>query len=121
KHNEANGEENRDGTNNNYSSNHGIEGTGGSLDVLERRRDSVHALLSTLLLAQGTPMLLAGDEHGHSQHGNNNAYCQDNALTWLDWNQANSGLTAFTAALIHLRRCIPALTSNRWWQEGDDN
>ncbi|MGQ0390993.1 glycogen debranching protein GlgX [Raoultella ornithinolytica] len=121
KHNEANGEENRDGANNNYSSNHGIEGTGGSLDVLERRRDSVHALLSTLLLAQGTPMLLAGDEHGHSQHGNNNAYCQDNALTWLDWNQANSGLTAFTAALIHLRRCIPALTSNRWWQEGDGN
>lgn len=121
KHNEANGEENRYGTNNNYSSNHGIEGTGGSLDVLERRRDSVHALLSTLLLAQGTPMLLAGDEHGHSQHGNNNAYCQDNALTWLDWNQANSGLTAFTAALIHLRRCIPALTSNRWWQEGDGN
>ncbi|HGN9443024.1 TPA: glycogen debranching protein GlgX [Raoultella ornithinolytica] len=121
KHNEANGEENRDGTNNNYSSNHGIEGTGGSLDVLERRRDSVHALLSTLLLAQGTPMLLAGDEHGHSQHGNNNAYCQDNALTWLDWNQANSGLTAFTATLIHLRRCIPALTSNRWWQEGDGN
>ena len=121
KHNEANGEENRDGTNNNYSSNHGIEGTGGSLDVLERRRDSVHALLSTLLLAQGTPMLLAGDEHGHSQHGNNNAYCQDNALTWLDWNQANGGLTAFTAALIHLRRCIPALTSNRWWQEGDGN
>ena len=121
KHNEANGEENRDGTNNNYSSNHGIEGTGGSLDVLERRRDSVHALLSTLLVAQGTPMLLAGDEHGHSQHGNNNAYCQDNALTWLDWNQANSGLTAFTAALIHLRRCIPALTSNRWWQEGDGN
>ena len=121
KHNEANGEENRDGTNNNYSSNHGIEGTGGSLDVLERRRDSVHALLSTLLLAQGTPMLLAGDEHGHSQHGNNNAYCQDNALTWLDWNQANSGLPAFTAALIHLRRCIPALTSNHWWQEGDGN
>ena len=121
KHNEANGEEHRDGTNNNYSSNHGIEGTGGSLDVLERRRDSVHALLSTLLLAQGTPMLLAGDEHGHSQHGNNNAYCQDNALTWLDWNQANGGLTAFTAALIHLRRCIPALTSNHWWQEGDGN
>jgi glycogen operon protein len=85
--------------------------------VIERRRASVHAC-STLLLAQGTPMLLAGDEHGHSQHGNNNAYCQDNALTWLDWNQANSGLTAFTAALIHLRRCIPALTSNRWWQEG---
>jgi glycogen operon protein len=91
KHNEANGEENRDGTNNNYSNNHGIEGLEGSLAVIERRRASVHALLTTLLLAQGTPMLLAGDEHGHSQHGNNNAYCQDNALTWLDWNQANPG------------------------------
>ena len=74
-----------------------------------------------MLLAQGTPMLLAGDEQGHSQHGNNNAYCQDNALTWLDWRQANPGLTAFTAALIHLRRRIPALTRNRWWQEGDGN
>ncbi|MDU7373146.1 MAG: glycogen debranching protein GlgX, partial [Klebsiella michiganensis] len=68
KHNEANGEENRDGTNNNYSNNHGIEGLEGSLAVIERRRASVHALLATLLLAQGTPMLLAGDEHGHSQH-----------------------------------------------------
>ena len=81
KHNEANGEENRDGTNNNYSNNHGKEGLGGSLDLVERRRDSIHALLTTLLLSQGTPMLLAGDEHGHSQHGNNNAYCQDNQLT----------------------------------------
>lgn len=81
KHNEANGEENRDGTNNNHSFNHGIEGLGGSLDVIERRRASVHALLTTLLLSQGTPMLLAGDEHGHSQHGNNNAYCRDNTLT----------------------------------------
>lgn len=89
KHNEANGEENRDGTSNNYSDNHGKEGLGGTLDLIERRRDSIHALLTTLLLSQGTPMLLAGDEHGHSQHGNNNAYCQDNALTWLDWQQAN--------------------------------
>ncbi|MEL2304119.1 glycogen debranching enzyme, partial [Klebsiella pneumoniae] len=91
KHNEANGEENRDGTNNNYSNNHGKEGLGGSLDLVERRRDSIHALLTTLLLSQGTPMLLAGDEHGHTQHGNNNAYCQDNQLTWLDWSQASSG------------------------------
>lgn len=104
KHNEANGEENRDGTNNNHSFNHGIEGLGGSQDVIERRRASVHALLTTLLLSQGTPMLLAGDEQGHSQHGNNNAYCQDNPLTWLDWEQANSGLTHFTAALIQLRQ-----------------
>ncbi|HFN6648469.1 TPA: glycogen debranching enzyme, partial [Escherichia coli] len=80
-----------------------------------------HALLTTLLLSQGTPMLLAGDEHGHSQHGNNNAYCQDNQLTWLDWSQASSGLTAFTAALIHLRKRIPALMENRWWEEGDGN
>lgn len=109
KHNEANGEENRDGTSNNYSDNHGKEGLGGTLDLIERRRDSIHALLTTLLLSQGTPMLLAGDEHGHSQHGNNNAYCQDNALTWLDWQQANSGLTTFTAALIHLRRQIPSI------------
>ena len=121
KHNEANGEENRDGTNNNYSNNHGKEGLGGSLDLVERRRDSIHALLTTLLLSQGTPMLLAGDEHGHSQHGNNNAYCQDNQLTWLDWSQASSGLTAFTAALIHLRKRIPALMENRWWEEGDGN
>ncbi|WP_054177900.1 glycogen debranching protein GlgX [Trabulsiella odontotermitis] len=121
KHNEANGEENRDGTNNNHSNNHGIEGLGGSFDVTERRRTSVHALMTTLLLSQGTPMLLAGDEHGHSQHGNNNAYCQDNALTWLDWEKANSGLTAFTAALIHLRQRIPALIRDAWWQEGDGN
>ena len=121
KHNEANGEENRDGTNNNYSNNHGKEGLGGTLDLVERRRDSIHALLTTLLLSQGTPMLLAGDEHGHSQHGNNNAYCQDNQLTWLDWSQASSGLTAFTAALIHLRKRIPALAEDRWWEEGDGN
>lgn len=121
KHNEANGEENRDGTNNNYSNNHGKEGLGGTLDLVERRRDSIHALLTTLLLSQGTPMLLAGDEHGHSQHGNNNAYCQDNQLTWLDWSQASSGLTAFTAALIHLRKRIPALMENSWWEEGDGN
>lgn len=87
----------------------------------ERRRDSVHALLTTLLLSQGTPMLLAGDEQGHSQHGNNNAYCQDNALTWLDWRQANDGLITFTAALIALRQQIPALTLNVWWEEGDGN
>jgi glycogen operon protein len=121
KHNEANGEENRDGTGNNYSNNHGKEGLDVSHQVVERRRASVHGLLSTLLLAQGTPMLLAGDEHGHSQHGNNNAYCQDNALTWLDWDKASVWLTDFTAALIHLRQTIPALTLDCWWQEGDGN
>lgn len=121
KHNEANGEDNRDGSSNNFSYNHGSEGLKVSLNVIERRRLSVHALLTSLLLAQGTPMLLAGDEHGHSQHGNNNAYCQDNQLTWLDWQNNDSGLFEFTAALIHLRRRIPALQQDQWWQEGDGN
>jgi len=121
KHNEANGEDNHDGTSSNHSNNHGHEGIDGSLDVAERRRASLHALLTTLLLAQGTPMLLAGDEQGHSQHGNNNAYCQDNALTWLDWKQMDHGLVAFTAALIHLRQRIPALTRDAWWEESDGN
>ncbi|ATZ12996.1 glycogen debranching protein GlgX [Erwinia amylovora] len=121
KHNEANGEDNRDGSNNNYSYNHGVEGPHAPLLVIEYRRRSVHALLTTLLLAQGTPMLLAGDEHGHSQHGNNNAYCQDNLLAWLDWKHGDRGLFSFTAALIHLRRRIPALQQDGWWQEGDGN
>ena len=121
KHNQANGEDNRDGSNSNFSHNHGVEGLHASFDVIERRRRSAHALLTTLLLAQGTPMLLAGDERGHSQHGNNNAYCQDNALTWLDWREEESSLVDFTAALIRLRQQIPALTADRWWQEGDGN
>ncbi|SCC23609.1 glycogen debranching protein GlgX [Kosakonia oryziphila] len=119
KHNEANGEDNRDGTDNNHSNNHGHEGLGGSFDVVERRRTSVHALLTTLLLSQGTPMLMAGDELGHSQHGNNNAYCQDNVLTWLSWQHSDSWLMHFTATLIQLRQRIPALTRNVWWEEGD--
>ncbi|MFS2221783.1 glycogen debranching protein GlgX [Pantoea sp. B65] len=121
KHNEANGEDNNDGSNSNFSHNHGSEGLKVSLNIVERRRRSVHGLLTTLLLAQGTPMLLAGDEHGHSQHGNNNAYCQDNQLTWLDWQNNDPGLFNFTAALIHLRRRIPALQQDQWWQEGDGN
>lgn len=121
KHNEANGEDNRDGHNSNFSHNHGVEGLNAPLLIAELRLRSVHALLTTLLLSQGTPMLLAGDEHGHSQHGNNNAYCQDNELTWLDWEKNNSGLFAFTAALIHLRKRIPALGLDRWWEVGDGN
>lgn len=121
KHNQANGEDNRDGTNDNHSFNHGVEGLDASTDVMARRRASQHALLATLLLSQGTPMLLAGDEMGHSQHGNNNAYCQDNALTWIDWRQADHGLIDFTAALIKARSHIAALTDNAWWEEGDGN
>ncbi|ALX92868.1 glycogen debranching enzyme [Serratia fonticola] len=119
KHNQPNGEGNRDGSDQNFSCNHGVEGLITDETVLQRRQASQRALLATLLLAQGTPMLLAGDEHGNSQQGNNNAYCQDNATTWLDWANADESLTAYTAALIRLRQQIPALQADRWWQEGD--
>ncbi|QXN64283.1 glycogen debranching protein GlgX [Serratia fonticola] len=119
KHNQPNGEGNRDGSDQNFSCNHGVEGLIADETVLQRRQASQRVLLATLLLAQGTPMLLAGDEHGNSQQGNNNAYCQDNATTWLDWANADESLTAYTAALIRLRQQIPALQADRWWQEGD--
>ncbi len=119
KHNQPNGEGNRDGSDQNFSCNHGVEGLIADETVLQSRQASQRALLATLLLAQGTPMLLAGDEHGNSQQGNNNAYCQDNATTWLDWANADESLTAYTAALIRLRQQIPALQADRWWQEGD--
>ncbi|HAZ55543.1 MAG TPA: glycogen debranching enzyme, partial [Franconibacter helveticus] len=121
RHNEANGEDNRDGHSHNLSSNHGVEGDTDDAAILSLRARQKRNLLATPLLAQGTPMLLAGDEFGHSQHGNNNAYCQDNELTWLNWKEANQGLITFTAALTHLRRSIPALTRNEWWDEGDEN
>lgn len=121
KHNQPNGEGNRDGSDQNFSCNHGVEGLIADETVLQRRQASQRALLATLLLAQGTPMLLAGDEHGNSQQGNNNAYCQDNATTWLDWANADESLTAYTAALIRLRQQIPALQADCWWQEGDGN
>lgn len=117
KHNQANGEHNRDGAQDNHSANHGYEGLDAPRDIQQRRRVSQRALLATLLLSQGTPMLLAGDEHGHSQQGNNNAYNQDNAIAWLDWEQADEELLGFTAALLRLRRQIPALVDNRWWRE----
>ncbi len=85
RHNRANGEENRDGHRHNYSENHGIEGPTDNRVVLARRRRHRLNLVGTLLLSQGVPMLLAGDELGHSQQGNNNAYAQDNELAWLDW------------------------------------
>ncbi|WKA62198.1 glycogen debranching protein GlgX [Pectobacterium aroidearum] len=119
KHNDANGEGNRDGTDSNFSNNHGTEGLEADDDILQRRLASQKALLTTLILSQGTPMLLAGDELGHSQQGNNNAYCQDNELTWLHWENANSALREFVAGLIQLRRTIPALHQETWWQEGD--
>ncbi|PWC14710.1 glycogen debranching protein GlgX [Brenneria corticis] len=120
KHNEANGENNRDGTDGNFSNNHGTEGLDADADTQRRRHASRRALLTTLLLSQGTPMLLAGDEQGHSQQGNNNAYCQDNELTWLRWDDVDEDLIRFTAGLIRLRRAIPALQQEEWWREGDN-
>jgi glycogen operon protein len=112
KHNEANGEGNRDGENENHSWNGGIEGATGDLAVnVERQRD-IRALLATLFLSRGVPMLTAGDELGRSQQGNNNAYCQDNAAFWLDWEGADRELAAFVAGIAALRAEHPLLSAS---------
>jgi glycogen operon protein len=115
KHNEANGEDNNDGNNSNFSFNHGAEGLEADEDVLARRSASQRALLATLLLSQGIPMLLAGDEMGHSQRGNNNAYCQDNEITWLDWQSADNNLIALCRSLTQIRQQIVSLNISAWW------
>ena len=104
RHNLANGEDNRDGHGHNLSWNCGAEGETDDPEVLWLRHRLQRALLATLLLAQGTPMLAGGDELGHSQGGNNNPYCQDNPTTWLDWARADTGLQAFSARVLALRR-----------------
>ncbi|HSI41008.1 MAG TPA: glycogen debranching protein GlgX [Xanthobacteraceae bacterium] len=109
KHNLANGEDNRDGTNDNHSWNNGTEGPTDDPAVTARRQADMRALLAILLAARGTPMLTMGDECGRSQAGNNNAYAQDNALTWLDWAGMDQDLAAFTGQLVRLRRSHPAL------------
>ena len=116
KRNEANGEGNRDGSDGNNSFNCGAEGPTEDRDILDSRRRQQRNLLATLLLAQGTPMLLAGDELGNSQDGNNNAYCQDNATSWIDWKRDDAArdLLAFTRHLIELRRTHPALRRARF-------
>ena len=104
RHNLANGEGNRDGHGHNLSWNCGVEGNTDDPEVLWCRSRLQRALLATLLLSQGTPMLAAGDEIGHSQQGNNNPYCQDNPLTWIDWSGADAGLLQFTRRALALRR-----------------
>lgn len=110
KRNEANGEQGLDGTDANYSWNNGVEGPSADEEVLARRRRDIRALLATLLVARGTPMLGMGDEGGRSQGGNNNAYAQDNAANWLDWEGMDAGLLDFARHLIAIRRAHPALT-----------
>lgn len=114
KHNQPNGEHNRDGHHHNQSWNCGIEGATDDPGVRALRARLRRALLASLLCAQGTPMLLAGDELGHSQQGNNNAYCQDNEITWLDWTTADTALIDCVARLIALRHRHAALRQPNW-------
>lgn len=118
KHNTANGENNRDGHGHNLSANGGMEGATDDPAVLHRRGQWRRALLATLFCAQGTPQLLAGDELGHSQQGNNNCYCQDNTTTWIDWANADTGLADFVTRLSALRRRHPGLRHARWFGGG---
>jgi glycogen debranching enzyme len=114
RHNQANGEDNRDGHGHNLSSNCGREGPTADPEVESRRARLQRALLACLMLAQGTPMLASGDELGHGQGGNNNPYCQDNPTTWLDWSAADESLIGFCAHLIALRRELQPL-DGRWY------
>jgi glycogen debranching enzyme GlgX/4-alpha-glucanotransferase len=114
KHNEANGEFNRDGTNANHSWNHGAEGETSDPAIRAARLRDQRALLATLLFSRGTPMLAMGSETGRSQGGNNNAYAQDNALNWLDWSGRDRELVAFVSRLAAMRTAHPALHADRF-------
>ena len=116
KHNEANKEKNRDGESHNRSWNCGVEGPTDDADVLALRARQQRNFLVTLLLSQGVPMLLHGDEVGRSQHGNNNVYCQDNELSWFDWEDMDEELLDFTRALVRLRADHPVFRQRRWFQ-----
>ncbi|MDN5933192.1 MAG: glycogen debranching enzyme GlgX, partial [Pseudonocardia sp.] len=121
KHNGANGEGNRDGTDDNRSQNFGVEGPTGSPVIAERRLAAARALLATLLLSTGTPMLLGGDEIWRTQGGNNNAYCLDDATSWVDWTggPGAEALTAFVARVTAIRRSSPALHRDRFYRDGE--
>jgi glycogen operon protein len=116
KHNEANGEGNRDGSDDDRSWNCGVEGPTDDRGIEQLRARQQRNFLSTLLLSQGVPMMLGGDEIGRTQGGNNNAYCQDNEISWYRWDRADSGLLEFTRQLVSLRRSHPVLRRRRWFQ-----
>ena len=118
KHNEENGEDNRDGESHNRAWNCGVEGDTDDPKVLRLRDQQRRNFLVTLMLSQGVPMLLSGDELGRTQKGNNNAYCQDNELSWLDWDlqESNESLLDFTRQLIYFRRQHPVFRRRKWFQ-----
>ncbi|MEC4812986.1 MAG: glycogen debranching protein GlgX [Scytonema sp. PMC 1069.18] len=118
KHNEANGEDNRDGENHNRSWNCGMEGETDDPNVLQLREQQRRNFLTTVMLSQGIPMLLGGDELGRTQKGNNNAYCQDNDISWFDWDleTANDDLLNFTRELIYFRHQHPVFRRRKWFQ-----
>lgn len=115
KHNEVNGEQNADGANENFSSNGGMEGPTTNRNVMQLRRQMKRNLITTLLLSQGIPMLLMGDEIGRSQNGNNNAYCQDNIRTWMNWPEADKEFLRFVRYLIRLRRSYAVFRRARFF------
>tara|TARA_R110002051_G_scaffold70726_7_gene127300 strand:- start:42818 stop:44917 length:2100 start_codon:yes stop_codon:yes gene_type:complete len=114
KHNDANGEENRDGHSGNYSDNFGVEGPTEDPDIAAARTRRRRNMIATLLLSQGTPMLLAGDEIGNGQSGNNNAYCQDNPLGWIDWASRDDAFFAFCQQAVAFRKAHPILRQRRF-------
>jgi glycogen operon protein len=118
KHNEENGEDNRDGTNDNRSWNCGAEGETSDREILKLRAKQARNLLATLLLSTGTPMMVAGDEMWRTQRGNNNAYCLDNEVSWVDWERTDAGeaLLGFTQRLIDLRAGSPALRQPEFFE-----
>jgi glycogen operon protein len=121
KHNEANGENNRDGHDDNHSWNNGVEGASEDQTVSDARRADVKALLSTLFATRGAIMLTAGDEGGRSQQGNNNAYAQDNAITWLDWPGLDQGLVEHASRLAQIRRRFQVFSETGFFTGQDDD
>lgn len=121
KHNEANGEDNRDGHNENYSWNNGTEGESDDLSVNASRRRDVKALLATLFASRGAIMLTMGDEGGRSQHGNNNAYCQDNAITWVDWAMLDEELVVYAAFLSQVRKRFGVFSDTAFFKGAEED
>ncbi len=116
KHNEANGENNKDGEDHNRSWNHGVEGPTDDENINKLRKQQVRNFMATLFLSQGVPMLVSGDEAGRTQNGNNNAYCQDNEISWFDWANKDEQLLEFTSSLINFRKNHPVFCRRKWFK-----